>query len=114
MITPKHWPYRKPDTVSAQPANPPPPRPPVGGAVSPSDGDATPSQHGNRTLLTTGEAAHVLRLSPRTLERFRVEGTGPRYVKAGPGKRARVLYRKEDLEAWLDGFRFTSTSEYIG
>jgi hypothetical protein len=65
-------------------------------------------------LLTTAEAAHLLRLSDRTLERFRVEGTGPRYVKAGPGNRARVLYRKDDLEAWLDGFRFRSTSEYVG
>ncbi len=74
----------------------------------------SPGGESDHTLLTTAEAAHLLRLSDRTLERFRVEGTGPRYVKAGPGKRARVLYRKEDLEAWLDGFRFKSTSEYVG
>jgi hypothetical protein len=34
-------------------------------------------------LLTQREAASVLRLSQRTLERFRVSGAGPTYVKAG-------------------------------
>ena len=62
--------------------------------------------------LTTKEAALYLRLSRRTLERYRVQGTGPRYIKAGPGKRARVRYRREDLQAWLEGFVFTSTAEY--
>jgi len=63
-------------------------------------------------LLTTVEAAAYLRLSPRTLERFRVEGTGPKFLKAGGGKRARVLYDPAELQAWLAGFAFKSTSEY--
>ena len=63
-------------------------------------------------LLTTDEAATRLRLSPRTLERLRVSGEGPRYVKAGPGKRARVFYRQGDLDAWLARFSYGSTSEY--
>lgn len=54
----------------------------------------------------------MLRLSRRTLERMRVEGTGPRYLKAGPGKRSRVLYREADVVAWIDRFQFGSTSEY--
>ncbi len=62
--------------------------------------------------LMTEEAAQFLRLSPRTLERFRVEGTGPRYTKAGPGKRARVLYKHEDLVAWLESFECQSTAEH--
>ena len=65
-----------------------------------------------RRNLTTQEAADYLRLSPRSLERYRVEGTGPQYLKAGPGKRARVFYRIDDLDAWLEGTLFTSTSEY--
>jgi len=63
-------------------------------------------------MLTTTEAAAFLRLSPRTLERFRVEGTGPRYLKAGAGKRARVLYDPGELKAWLERYAFKSTSEY--
>ncbi|MGF1620884.1 MAG: helix-turn-helix domain-containing protein [Rhodomicrobiaceae bacterium] len=62
--------------------------------------------------LTTVEAADFVRLSPRTLERFRVEGTGPRFIKAGRGKRARVLYRLRDLRDWLERDSYVSTSEY--
>jgi len=72
-----------------------------------SDDKRTAKKH-----LTTTEAADYLRLSPRSLERYRVEGTGPRFLKAGPTKRARVLYRIADLDEWLEGTLFTSTSEY--
>lgn len=65
-----------------------------------------------KQFLTTAEAAEVLRLSPRTLERFRVEGTGPKFLKAGGGKRARVLYDPEELRHWLAAFSYGSTSEY--
>lgn len=63
-------------------------------------------------FLTTIEVAEILRLSRRTLERMRVEGTGPRYLKAGPGKRSRVLYREADVLTWLERYQFGSTSEY--
>ena len=63
-------------------------------------------------LLTTNEAAQLLRLSGRTLERMRVDGTGPRFNKLGPGLRSRVVYRKTDLIAWLESFGYGSTSEY--
>jgi hypothetical protein len=43
---------------------------------------------GNPEFLTNDEAAAFLRLSPRTLEKQRVLGGGPRYRKFG----ARVLY----------------------
>jgi hypothetical protein len=42
-------------------------------------------------LLTTEEAAELLWLSPRTLEDMRSNGTGPKFVKMGPGRRARVV-----------------------
>lgn len=64
-------------------------------------------------LLTTVEAADYLRLSPRTLEDMRVTGNGPRYFKLGPGKRSKVVYRREELEAWLAQFGYGSTSEYF-
>lgn len=62
-------------------------------------------------LLTTIEAAKYLRLSPRTLERLRVQGDGPRFMKAGRGLRARVLYTPSDLHDWISR-TYGSTSEY--
>jgi hypothetical protein len=59
------------------------------------------------TLLTQREAAIALRLSERTLERSRVTGLGPPYVKAG----RRVLYRSTDLDAWIASHICQSTSE---
>ncbi len=58
-------------------------------------------------LLTQREAASQLRLSERTLERLRLTGDGPRYAKAG----RRVVYRAEDLEAWIADRLRLSTSE---
>lgn len=52
----------------------------------------------DNTLLTTTEAASYLRLSPRTLDNWRSRKTGPAYVKLGD----RVLYRKSDLDSWLE------------
>ncbi len=61
----------------------------------------------DNTFLTQTEAAELLRLSARTLERHRVAGTGPRFVKAG----RRVLYRLSDIHAWTAERTFSSTSE---
>ena len=57
--------------------------------------------------LDTTEAAAYLRMSIRTLERFRLVGGGPRYAKAG----RKVLYRRDWLDDWLETRSFTSTSE---
>jgi hypothetical protein len=52
---------------------------------------------GNDTrYLTNAEAAAWLKLSPRTLEKQRVIGGGPRFRKFG----RRVLYAVADLEQW--------------
>jgi predicted DNA-binding transcriptional regulator AlpA len=59
------------------------------------------------TLLTQREAAMALRLSERTLERSRVTGLGPPFVKAG----RRVLYRPADIDAWIERRLRTSTSD---
>lgn len=63
-------------------------------------------------FLNTVDAAELLQLSPRTLERMRVEGGGPPFLKAGPGKRSRVLYRYQDLIDWLSRRSFDNTSQY--
>ena len=62
---------------------------------------------GNPEFLTTEEAAVFLRLSPRTLEKQRVLGGGPRYRKFG----ARVLYAVGDLRAWADSRAYGMTSD---
>ncbi|WP_062114028.1 helix-turn-helix transcriptional regulator [Aureimonas sp. AU40] len=48
-------------------------------------------------LLTTQEAAERLRLSVPTLARWRVQGSGPVYIKRG----ARVFYRPTDLDNFI-------------
>ena len=59
------------------------------------------------TLLTQREAATVLRLGERTLERLRMTGLGPRYVKLN----RRVAYQQCDLDEWVAGRLRHSTSE---
>ena len=46
-------------------------------------------------------------ISRRTLQRKRLDGTGPIFVKIGK----LVRYRKSDLDAYLDGKRRHSTSD---
>lgn len=57
--------------------------------------------------LRTPEAARFLSLSHRTLEKHRCYGTGPRYSKVG----GRVIYRVDDLQAWVDRGVKSSTSD---
>jgi hypothetical protein len=52
----------------------------------------------NSVLLTQGDAAAFLRLSIRTLERHRANGTGPAYVLLGRS----VRYRMQDLLDWIE------------
>jgi predicted DNA-binding transcriptional regulator AlpA len=60
--------------------------------------------------LTQDEVAALLRLSPRTLERHRLAGTGPKYTKLG----RRVVYKRSSVEAWAAANTFSSTSEAGG
>ena len=57
--------------------------------------------------LTPEEAEACYHIGVRTLERMRREGRGPLFVKAG----RRILYRIDDVENWLAGRSFTTTSE---
>jgi predicted DNA-binding transcriptional regulator AlpA len=60
-------------------------------------------------LLSQAQAADLLHLSPRTLERLRVTGRGPKFCKLG----RRVAYREADLEAWINSRVRSSTSEVL-
>jgi excisionase family DNA binding protein len=59
-----------------------------------------------QTMLDQREAAKLLRLSERTLERLRLQGGGPLYIKCGRS----VRYRETDLEAWIASRIVSSTS----
>lgn len=58
-------------------------------------------------LLTTHEAAKLLRLSAQTLSTWRCRGEGPRFVRLGGN---RVAYREADLAAFVEANVTTSTS----
>ena len=49
-------------------------------------------------LITTAEAAALLRVAPETLRYWRWRGEGPRSFRVG----RRVLYERADIAAWLD------------
>ena len=60
-------------------------------------------------LLTTGQAAKQLHISPRTLNNARSTGTGiviP-YHKIG----SRVFYKQSDIEAYIENNTLTHTGE---
>jgi hypothetical protein len=48
--------------------------------------------------LTTEELAERLRYEPRTVEDWRLDGKGPRFMRFGRG--GGVRYRLADVEAW--------------
>lgn len=52
-------------------------------------------------------AAEFLGLSPRTLERWRLDGKGPIFRKLG----SRVMYAESDLIDWSDAQRRIPTSD---
>jgi hypothetical protein len=70
-------------------------------------GTQTQATHGDRVFLNNAEAAKFLNLSPRTLEKLRVIGGGPRFRKFG----RRVLYAMTDLEIWANARSFETTSD---
>ena len=63
--------------------------PPRGRRASPPDDTAM--------FLSARKAAALLTLSPRTLNRFREDGTGPPYFRLGH----RIVYAREDLLEWM-------------
>jgi hypothetical protein len=59
-------------------------------------------------LLTTAELSAEYHKSPRTLESWRLKGTGPKYIRIG-GRG--ILYRWADALEYHNSRRFSSTSE---
>jgi excisionase family DNA binding protein len=63
----------------------------------------------NDVLLTVEEAAARLKISRHTLNRWRVTGEGPPFVKYGPRL---VRYVDRTLDEWATKRTHGSTSEY--
>lgn len=57
--------------------------------------------------MRTEAAAAFLQVKPSTLEQWRWNGRGPVYCRVG-----RIcIYRQTDLEAYLEGHAYSSTTE---
>jgi predicted DNA-binding transcriptional regulator AlpA len=59
-------------------------------------------------LLTSREAARLLSVSVRSLERLRVAGIGPRHTRLANRS---IRYRQQDLDAYVAARVVASTSE---
>lgn len=60
-------------------------------------------------LLSVREAAERLGISKVFLDRARVSGDGPRFVRLSAG---RVGYDPVDLEEWVAARKYSSTAQY--
>jgi predicted DNA-binding transcriptional regulator AlpA len=65
--------------------------------------DISPNQ---RRMLRTDDAATYTGVSASTLNKLRLTGGGPEYIKLGKS----VVYDPADLDAWLSSKRRRSTS----
>jgi predicted DNA-binding transcriptional regulator AlpA len=68
------------------------------------------NKKGNFRILSvrTEEAAKLLSVSRKTLEKWRCSGSGPKYSKLG----RIVVYRVADLESFMSENQFRSTAQY--
>jgi predicted DNA-binding transcriptional regulator AlpA len=73
--------------------------------IDPKQEALTPSR-----ILREGDAAAYLGLSVKTLQKWRLTGQGPEFIKQGRC----VRYALQALEAWLDRCRRKSTSDKGG
>ena len=60
-------------------------------------------------FLNTAQAAHYVSLSPKTLEKMRVVGGGPKFRKHGRN----VCYHIQDLDDWSAARAHASTSDVL-
>ena len=86
----------------------------TGSGPLPSEAEQLRSEHPAPVLLTEREAADLLRLSPRTLQRLRDAGGGPRFIRAGVRADAgKILYDQAALVKWLDSRTSQDTRDNV-
>jgi len=64
----------------------------------------------NNEYRTTAQLADMIHVQPQTLRKWRITGSGPRFIRLG-GKYGRVLYRLADVESWLSSQMRRSTAD---
>ena len=65
---------------------------------------------GEHHRLRTGQAAEYLGCSPRTLEKWRIEGGGPPYIELSSRL---IVYDTNDLDRWLASKRRGPAQETV-
>jgi len=71
------------------------------------DASLKPEQLGGQLVLTEADYCKLVKISPRTAQRQRLEGSGPAFVLLS-GRR--IGYELSAIHAWLASRRFSSTS----
>ncbi len=72
-----------------------------------STAEAVNNSNTNQQWLSAKEAAEYTILGHSTLAKLRLTGGGAPFSKIGE----KVLYKKSDLEAWLESKRVSNTSQ---
>lgn len=67
-----------------------------------------PKTQAQSVVMTVGQAATYLGLAVSTLNKWRCHGGGPVFIKMGRA----VRYRAVDLDAFIDGGRASSTTDW--
>jgi predicted DNA-binding transcriptional regulator AlpA len=58
-------------------------------------------------LMTEQQASKFLELSPKTLQKYRMQGGGPKFIKIG----RKIRYRRKHLDEWLETRTFENTGQ---
>jgi predicted DNA-binding transcriptional regulator AlpA len=74
------------------------------------DSSGATTQFATDTYLTEDEVSSRYHASPRTLQRWRVTGDGPSWVRLGQRK---VAYRLSDCEAWAAARTFRHRADEL-
>lgn len=71
------------------------------GAVRSAEGSGGGGRKDGPVFMTSVEVAEMLRMSPRTLEKMRLESRGPKYYRLGNNGKSKVLYLIDEVLEWV-------------
>jgi|AntAceMinimDraft_5_1070358.scaffolds.fasta_scaffold66447_3 predicted DNA-binding transcriptional regulator AlpA len=66
--------------------------------------------YNDKPRMPSGDAAEYIGIAGSTLAKWRMNGRGPKFVKAG----SRVLYDRADLDEWLGSRKRLHTAQARG